>query len=227
MEYTQYTHDEIARYLVDHPEFFDQYADLLALVTIPDPHTGRAISITERQLFTLRDKVRTLESKLSELIGFGEENDAISDKVHALTSALMAAPDHASVSRALYSHLGGAFAVPHVGLRLWNVGSQAQLAAGSSRDFLPVGDAVKAFADGLRKPFCGPAGGQDATEWFGDAAPSLRSMAQLPLRDSTGACFGLLVMASEDPYRFYPELGTLYLERIGELCAAALLRVLS
>jgi uncharacterized protein YigA (DUF484 family) len=32
-------------------------------------------------------------------------------------------------------------------------------------------------------------------------------------------------MASEDPHRFYPELGTLYLERIGELAAAALLRV--
>jgi uncharacterized protein YigA (DUF484 family) len=50
-------------------------------VTLPDPHSGRAISITEKQLFNLRDKVRTLEAKLVELIGFGEENDAISDKV--------------------------------------------------------------------------------------------------------------------------------------------------
>jgi hypothetical protein len=32
-------------------------------------------------------------------------------------------------------------------------------------------------------------------------------------------------MASEEPTRFYPELGTLYLERIGEMAAAALLRV--
>ncbi len=226
MEYSQYTHDEIARYLTDHPEFFDQYADLLALVTIPDPHTGRAISITERQLFTLRDKVKTLESKLSELIGFGQENDAISDKVHAMTVALVAAADHAAVSRALYSHLGGAFAVPHVGLRLWGIGSASVLAAGASRDFLPVGDNLKAFADGLRRPFCGPAGGQDAADWFGDFTPHLKSMAQVPLRTANGACFGLLVMASEDPYRFYPELGTLYLERIGELTAAALLRVL-
>lgn len=226
MDYSQYSHEEIARYLSDHPEFFDQYADLLALVTIPDPHTGRAISITERQLFTLRDKVRTLESKLSELIGFGEENDAISDKVHAMTVALVAGADYPAISRALYAHLGGAFAVPHVGLRLWGIGSAAVLETGASRDFLPVGDALKAFADGLRRPYCGPSAGQDSVAWFNDFAPHLKSMVQIPLRDTTGKCFGLMVLASEDPYRFYPDLGTLYLERIGDLAAAAFLRVL-
>ena len=59
--------EDVARYLHDHPEFFDQYAEMLTLVTLPDPHSGRAISITEKQLFNLRDKVRTLEAKLVEL----------------------------------------------------------------------------------------------------------------------------------------------------------------
>lgn len=230
MDYSQYSHEEIARYLSDHPEFFDQYADLLALVTIPDPNTGRAISITERQLFTLRDKVRTLESKLSELIGFGEENDAISDKVHAMTVAMMAADDYAAVSRALYSHLGGTFAVPHVGIRLWNVGSNDALAgviaAGANRDFLPVPDSTKAFANGLARPYCGMAAGQDSPAWFGDFAAHIKSLVQIPLRRPSGECVGLLVLASEDPYRFYPDLGTLYLERIGELASAAVVRVL-
>ncbi|MBK6638298.1 MAG: DUF484 family protein [Rhodocyclaceae bacterium] len=227
MDYSQYSHEEIARYLSDHPEFFDQYADLLALVTIPDPHTGRAISITERQLFTLRDKVRTLESKLSELIGFGEENDSISDKVHAMTVAMMAAADYPSLSRALYAHLGGAFAVPHVGMRLWGVGSADVLAAGANRDFLPVGDSLKAFAGGLQRPYCGNAAGQDSVAWFNDFGPHLKSMVQIPLRNTSGACFGLMVLASEDPYRFYPDLGTLYLERIAGLASAAFQRVLN
>jgi uncharacterized protein YigA (DUF484 family) len=34
---------------------------------------------------------------------------------------------------------------------------------------------------------------------------------------------GLLALGSEEPERFYPEMGTLYLGRIGELAAAALL----
>ena len=40
--------DEIARYLQDHPNFFEEYAELLAQLYIPHPHGGRAISITER-----------------------------------------------------------------------------------------------------------------------------------------------------------------------------------
>ena len=211
--------EDVARYLHDHPEFFDQYAEMLTLVTLPDPHSGRAISITEKQLFNLRDKVRTLEAKLVELIGFGEENDSISDKVHGLAVALIAATDRAGVVRALYSHLGGAFAVPHVGLRLWGLG------AGGGAEDDPVSGELMAFAAGLTKPYCGAVTGQEALAWFGEAGSSLRSMAQVPLREAGGLSFGLLVMASEEPTRFYPELGTLYLERIGEMAAAALLRV--
>ena len=211
--------EDVARFLREHPEFFDQYAETLALVTLPDPHGGRAISITEKQLFNLRDKVRALEAKLVELIGFGEENDAISGKVHGLGVALISATDRATVVRALYSHLGGAFAVPHVTLRLWGSG------AGDGQEFDAVTDAVKAFASGLQRPYCGTVTGQESLAWFGESAAHLRSMTQLPLRESGGNCFGLLVMASEEPHRFYPELGTLYLERIGQMAAAALLRV--
>jgi uncharacterized protein YigA (DUF484 family) len=213
--------EDVARYLHDHPEFFDQYAETLALVTLPDPHSGRAISITEKQLFNLRDKVRALEAKLADLIGFGEENDSISEKVHGLAVALIAATDQASVVRALYSHLGGAFAVPHVTLRLWGAGQ------GDGHEFDAVADTVKAFTSSLQRPYCGTVTGQESLAWFGDNATHLRSMTQVPLRESGGVCFGLLVMASEEAHRFYPELGTLYLERIGEMASAALLRVAS
>jgi uncharacterized protein YigA (DUF484 family) len=33
--------------------------------------------------------------------------------------------------------------------------------------------------------------------------------------------FGLLALGSEDAQRFFPDMGTLYLRRIGGLCAAA------
>ncbi|AJP49305.1 hypothetical protein PG1C_00255 [Rugosibacter aromaticivorans] len=209
--------EAVARYLHDHPEFFDAYTDVLALMTLPDPHTGRAISITEKQLFTLRDKVRTLEAKLAELITFGNENDAISSKVHDLAVALIAAQDEATMVRVIYSHLGGAFSVPHVALRVWNMPSSLLDA---------VTDTTKIFAAGLKRPLCGPAAEQESVTWFGEAAAHLRSMAQVPLRDAHGACFGLLVMASEEAHRFYPALGTLYLERIGDMASAALQRVL-
>ena len=36
--------------------------------------------------------------------------------------------------------------------------------------------------------------------------------------------FGLLALASESAQRFYPEMGTVFLKRIGELASAALWR---
>jgi uncharacterized protein YigA (DUF484 family) len=46
----------------------------------------------------------------------------------------------------------------------------------------------------------------------------LKSFALVPLRH--GDMGGLVVIASEDANRFYPEIGSLFLKRIGELVAA-------
>ncbi|HTJ97724.1 MAG TPA: DUF484 family protein [Rhodocyclaceae bacterium] len=215
--------NEVARYLQSHPEFFEQYADLLAHVHIPSPHGGKAISITERQIGILRDKARQLEGKMSELIGFGEENDVISEKVHRLGVALLGAKDLASAVSVIYDHIGNQFSVPHVLVRLWGVGN------GGAPEFAPVADVLKAQVGGMTHPYCGPIAGQEVEGWFDE---HVRSVAQVPLREPSlsgttheGACFGVLLFASEDVRRFYPDMGTLYLDRIGDLAAAALLRV--
>ena len=60
----------------------------------------------------------------------------------------------------------------------------------------------------------------DTAALFGDAASLLGSYAYIPLRD--GEAFGLLVLASEDSHRYYAEMGTLYLSRLGEIISSAL-----
>jgi uncharacterized protein YigA (DUF484 family) len=210
--------DEIISYLKYHPEFFDEYPELLLQIRIPSPHEGRAVSIPERQMGTMRDKVRQMEIKLAELISFGEENDLIAIKVHRLAIGLLDATDLTGVMAVLYAHIGGDFAVPHMAIRLWGV------AAGTGIEFADVGAAFREQAGAMLQPYCGTATGQEAVSWLGEVAPQMGSVAQIPLRHEN-ACFGLLVLASEETHRFYPEMGTLYLERIGDLVAAALLRV--
>lgn len=210
--------EEVARYLQDHPEFFEQYADLLAQIAIPSPHGGRAISITERQMGALRDKVKQLEGKLAELIRFGEENDGIAAKVHKLAVALLAARDNGTVLQTLYDHLGGSFAVPHVAVRLWGAAG-----SGTAVEFAPVSDEARRFAETLAQPYCGPGAGPDVMAWFGEAGVHVRSLALLALREGDET-FGLMVMGSEEPQRFYPGMGTLYVEQIGEMASAALVR---
>lgn len=215
----------IAGYLRAHPEFFARHDDLLANLQVPSPHGGKAISLSERQVLALREKVRHLENKLAELILFGEENDVISEKVHRLAIDLLLAKDAAATLRLLYSHLDGAFAVPHVAVRVWGC---AGAGGGDAVEFGPVADPLRLFVAGLKEPYCGAAGSMEMLAWFGDLAGHLRSLALIPLRRDHGEeAIGALVLASEEAQRFYAEMGTLYLTRIGEMTAAALQRTLA
>lgn len=207
--------EDVARFLQEHPEFFEEQVELLANLHVPHPLGGRAIPIAERQLLALRDKNKALEEKLRELIRFGEENDALGEKVHRLALALLRATDLRNSLHALSFNLREDFAVPHVALRLWDREPGEPLA-----EFTPVSEGVHALADGLAQPYCGGHAAPEVAGWFGEDAPRLRSFAMVALRRETP--FGLLVLASEDPQRFYPEMGTLYLSRIGEMAAAAL-----
>jgi uncharacterized protein YigA (DUF484 family) len=208
------TPDAVVNYLKQHPEFFEEQADFLASIMIPHPHGGRAIPISERQILTLRDKSRLLEDKLRELLVFGEQNDAIGEKLHRLTLALVAARDIEAVVAALYFNLREDFAVPHTVLRLWPERAHHELP-----EFGAVSAAARDFAESLSNPYCSAHAMVDTAEWFGEAAAPLRSFAYVALKKDRA--FGLLAMASEDAQRFYPEMGTLYLKRLGEVTAAA------
>jgi uncharacterized protein len=214
------TADEVARFLQENPVFFEQYADLLSQIYIPHPHGGRAIPLSERQVLTLRERARALETRLAELLEVGEENDVIGEKMHRLCLALLPAPDLQSLLAALYYNLREDFAVPHAALRVWREGAPVELP-----EFRGVSDEMKRYAAALAHPFCGPSGNAEAAAWFGEAASHLRSVACMPLRDQH-ECFGMLVLGSEDVSRFYPEMGTVYLKRLGELAGASLRRFL-
>lgn len=209
--------EEVADYLRSNPAFFAQYADLLAQVHVPHPHGGRAIPLAERQVLSLREKSRALEAKLGELIQFGEENDAIAAKVHKLALGLLAPAAREGVEAALAQHLREDFGVPQVALRVWHGDGDMKANVASTE--------LREYAASLSHPYCGPNNGSEAMSWFGEAAPQVRSCALVPLRRE-GETFGLLALGAESERRFYPEMGTVYLERIGEMASAALARVL-
>ena len=211
--------DDVARYLQDHPEFFEEHADTLAEIHIPHPHGGRAIPISERQIVSLREKNRVLESKLRELVQFGEENDAISEKLHRATLAMIRAPGLEPLLQVIYYNLREDFAVPHVALRVWVEWDHA-----ASPEFEAVSSETRVFAESLSNPYCCTKPMFDSARWFGESGESLKSFAYVPLQ--TDQVFGLLALGSEDATRFYPDMGTLYLKRLGEIIGAALSRQL-
>jgi uncharacterized protein YigA (DUF484 family) len=122
-----------------------------------------------------------------------------------------------SKRRALFASMQDDFAVPHMTLRIWDAPAK-----GEGEEFQPVSEGARAFADKMSRPYCGAPGNIETLDWFGEMAPHIRSVALAPLRRGNRVA-GLLALGSEEPERFYSEMGTLYLERIGALASAALL----
>src|SRR5574340_193045 len=199
--------EDVAQYLQGNPQFFEEHIETLAQITLPHPHGGRTISLSERQMVALREKNKELEKKLQELIEFARENDALQHKVHEFAVALFAARDLATLQEMIPHLLRDIFAVPHTVLRLWQVN--------------PPSAEVLAFAEAQAQPVCLHHAAHDTAGWFGEAAAQLHSFAYLPLHAGSET-IGLLVLASEDKQRFYPEMGTVFLQRIAEAASSAL-----
>ena len=76
------TEDEIANYLIHTPGFFERQAGLLGAVQLVSPHGGRAVSLQERQMEMLREKIRGLERRIMDMIRHSQENEAIAARLH-------------------------------------------------------------------------------------------------------------------------------------------------
>jgi uncharacterized protein YigA (DUF484 family) len=209
--------EQVARYLKDHPEFFDDYADLLASISVPHPRAGHSIPLSERQVLSLRDKSRMLEGKLRELVRFGETNDVISERVHRICLALMAATDLTTLLASVQRNLREDFEVPAVAMRIWGV-----MGAGTEPEGEAVSEEIRVFAESLSSPYFSQQAMFESGAWFGATAGELRSFVYVPLRAE--GPLGVLAMASQEASRFTPDMGTLYLTRLGELTSMALKR---
>jgi hypothetical protein len=212
---------DIANYLASHPDFFDQHPELLAGMQLPHPHNGQAISLVERQSMMLRERIKSLESRVAEMVRHAQENDAISSRLVVWTRALLIEDEPAALPQTLVSAMKEVFSVPHCALRLWAVKPPyATLVCAR-----PVSADTITLANSMRVPFCGSNVGFEAATWFDDGA-SIQSLAMLPLRvGADPATFGLLVLGSADKDRFHITMGTAFLERIAELASAALARL--
>jgi uncharacterized protein YigA (DUF484 family) len=219
------TETDIANFLANTPGFFERNADLLASIQLTSPHGQRAVSLQQRQMEMLRDKIKGLEQKIMEMIRHGQENSAIADRLHRFTRAMLLAASPDVVPEVLVASLQHEFMIPQAALRLWGAAAEfadLSFAQGASND-------IRSFTASLGVPYCGLNSGFEPVGWLLDPA-SVMSVALIPLRagptGGMGAAVGLLVLGSPDPTRYSAEMGTEFLIRIGEVASAGLTRLL-
>jgi hypothetical protein len=213
------TENDIAQYLAHNPGFFERHAELLSSVQLTSPHGQRAVSLQERQMEMLRERIKGLELKIVEMIRHGQENLAIADRLHRATRSLLLTADAAQLPGRWLASLQHEFLIPQVAIRLWGLD-----AAYADADYAaPVSADARSFSHSLTAPYCGVNAGFEAAGWLEDPA-TVMSLAMIPLREGD-AVFGLLVLGSPDPTRYSAEMGTEFLARIGEVASAALSRL--
>jgi uncharacterized protein YigA (DUF484 family) len=214
------TEDDIAGYLANTPGFFDRHAALLASVQLTSPHGTRAVSLQERQVEMLRERIKGLERRFMDMVRAGNDNEGLTRRLHLWTCTVLRAATPDALHEAVVDGLKHQFMIPQVALRVWDAADagQAWLA--------PVSDDVKTFAASLTVPYCGLNAGFEAAKWL--AGAPVQSLAMVPLRRSpeAAACFGLLVLGSPDALRYQADMGTEFLDQVGDIASAALARLL-
>lgn len=213
------TAQQVADYLKLHPDFFDEHPHVLGDINVPHPESGKAISLVERQALVLRDRIKSMELKLAELLRHGQENDAISNSIQRWVRGLFLHNDLDSLPHFLADSLASTFTIPQVAISIWDCAPEWRdnaWAASASADFV-------SSINALHAPICGPATLSPVARLLPEAGRDCQSMAVLPLRmGAAPEAFGVLVLGSADPRRFASDMGVAFLERISEVASAAL-----
>jgi uncharacterized protein len=213
--------ESIAGYLQRHPEFFERHQAVLARLKLPHARGGAAISLVERQIEVLREKVGGLESKLAELVRVARANDAIAERLHRFTRRLLRVVPRQEAILRIEAGLREDFDAFHAALVL--IGAQPEPDAPRFVRTVPADDAnlksfESLFASG--KPRCGQARDSQREFLFGPEGLELGSVALVPL--GAKGSIGLLALGSTDRDRFHPGMSTEFLARMAELVADSL-----
>ncbi len=208
----------VTAYLRDHPEFFAQHPDLVESLRIPHP-CKPAVSLLEYQNRLLRERCQRLHDKLLEWVAIARDNDRLAERVQRLALNLLDARG------GLDELLHGIKAILRDEVKadclLLCLAEPPTIGLSAVEEFLRP-DVVGLFDDVFRigQPQCGRLTAEQAAVLCGQGGVTAASAALIPLGGDGWR--GLLVVGSANPDRFHPGVGTLFLERIGELVSQAL-----
>ena len=211
------TAEEVADYLRNHHDFFEQHEDLLQDLRLPHAVHG-AVSLIEHQVTRFREQNRELQKQLQELIGIARDNDRLFSRLHKLTLALIEAEGLEAALAAVYDQLRQSFTADMVAVRLIS-----PEAAERPEYVAPERSAALKPVLEKDKPACGRFSTEQLRVIFGERAEEVKSAALVPLGTARNR-LGLLSVASFDADHFNAAMSTLFLTYMGETVTQVLRR---
>lgn len=215
---TDLDENEVAAYLQQNSDFLQRHPQVLDVLQVTHD-AGSAVSLIERQVDGLRQQNQKMHANLAQLMGTARDNELRVQHLNSLASVLIAADTPKALIDGLRRCVHQELSVDAIFLGVLggdevDVGGIHPL----QKDSVQMEGVTNAFRRG--KPLCGPLSASQVEALFpesGDTAP--QSAALIPLGDDEVR--GVLVLGSRDSKRFVPEMGTWFLELMGQLVTTA------
>lgn len=210
----------VASYLRNNPDFLSEYPDILELLEL-NHSTGIAVSLIERQVEQLRESNEDLSRQLQRLVLVARENENLMTRLHHLTLELMPIESR----KAFFAHLGNAllndFKADILQICLFN----SAIAEQAGKDVIgiqPDDPGLEQFRSLMEKgkTVCGRLNERKMEYLFGSKARWVQSTALVPLGEK--GALGMMAIGSSDQARFFPGMGTLFLDLLANVIAANL-----
>lgn len=215
------TEEQVAQYLREHLDFFTRQQELLMNLRLPH-NSGKAISLMEKQVSTLRERNVEMRHRLSDLLDNARANDRLFEKTKRLVLALLECNELGDLVDALYYSFDKEFDIHYTRLILF---SSTPLSAGPARV-----ETIKTARQHIAKRIKSSravSGGIDLQETrflFDQDANNIGSSAMVVL--AHGNPLGVLAIGNQDADYYRSSMGTLFLSYIAEVLNRLLPRYL-
>ncbi|MDT8438005.1 MAG: DUF484 family protein [Wenzhouxiangellaceae bacterium] len=200
---------QIADWLREHPDFLLEHAELLKQLAVP--HASGATSLIERQIELLRSENQELRRRLEQLSSVAGENERLLRRMHRVALEIASAATLDRMHERLHDALRNEFQADAVRLAL--APELAARFASAEVTSLDVNGHPRWLRELLQsdRPICGRLTTEKRLAVFGDTGLELGSAALVPVPG-----FGLLAIGARDDQRFQSDMGTLFLEQLGQ-----------
>ncbi len=211
---------ELISLIRENSDILQRHPELLAVLEVPH-ETGKAVSLIERQVGVLREKIQMQDDRLCELMDVARDNERLAQSRHGLALNLLSSHDLDDVVSTVLDVLSNQLAADFAVVKLFS-DDQSRIDLSSGLFVDASDEALNAFKTMLehKNTVCGKATKEQKNFLFGEIADSIKSVAIIPL--VAGANLGLIGLGSNDVNRFNPSMGTDFLAQIGELISASL-----
>ena len=203
----------LASFLKDNPAIFEQRPELLELVTLSDSRS--TTSLLERQIDVLKTRLQQQKSSQSELFQVARENEQISDNFSEIVYQMIGFTNLSEFATQFPNALKSIFGIDEVSFK-------------TSQSVERKADDKKSYEDAMRRlteqrAVCDNRWPSSIMNLF--FSTEVKSAALIPMRNLDNNTLGLLALGSKESSRYTHDLGTVHLDKLGQMSGICLARL--